>query len=86
MIQKLSRIANIHIENPEKLKEEFEDVKEQFDALSEADLDGIEPSILPTQLQHTFREDKAKQGLSQKEALRFTEHKEDGYFKGPRTV
>ena len=86
MIRKLSRIANIDIEDAEQLKEEFEAVKEQFDKLSEADLEGVEPSILPTRPPHTLREDTVKEGLSQQEALQRSEYTENGFFKGPKTV
>lgn len=86
MIQRLSKIANIEIEDEEQLRKEFEEVKKQFDALSEADLRGVEPSILPTNPPHKLRIDKPKQGLSQSEALRHAEHTENGFFKGPKTV
>jgi len=37
-------------------------------------------------MKNVLREDKEEKCLSQKEALSLTEHKKDGYFKGPKAV
>ena len=40
----------------------------------------------PVELKNALREDIEEKCLSQEEALSLTEHKKDGYFKGPKAV
>ena len=61
-------------------------VLESFSKIDEIDVSKEEPSFQPIPLKNVFREDKAGKCLSQEEALANTQHKKDGYFKGPRVV
>ena len=49
-------------------------------------ISGIEASLQPVELKNMLREDKKEECFSQEEALSLSEHKKDGYFKGPRAV
>ena len=57
-----------------------------FSKLSKVNTDNVKPSFQPVDIKNVLREDKEEKCLSQKEALSLTEHKKDGYFKGPRAV
>ena len=57
-----------------------------FSQLQEVDTDGIRPSFHPVEIKNAIREDDEKECLSQDGALSQTEHKKDGYFKGPRAL
>lgn len=57
-----------------------------FSQIQEADTDGIEPSYHPVKIANAVREDKPEKCLPNDEALKNTQHKKDGYFKGPRIL
>jgi aspartyl-tRNA(Asn)/glutamyl-tRNA(Gln) amidotransferase subunit C len=65
---------------------QLKEILDVFSKLTEVDTDKIKPSFHPVELKNVMREDKAKECLSQEEALSLTEKKKDGYFKGPRAV
>ena len=44
------------------------------------------PSFQPIPIKDIFREDVAKEPISQEKVLANTKHKENGYFKGPGAV
>ena len=62
------------------------EIVDVFSKLDKVDTKGIEASMQPVELKNTLREDKEKKPFTQEEALSLTEHKRDGYFKGPRAV
>ncbi len=59
---------------------------EFFSKLQEVNTDNVKPSFHPVEIKNVMREDVEKECLSQDDALSLTEHKKDGYFKGPRAV
>lgn len=65
---------------------QLKDVLEHFSKIAEVDTGGIEQSIQPVGLKNVLREDRIEKSLSQEEALANTEHKKDGYFKGPKAI
>ncbi|HLC98689.1 MAG TPA: Asp-tRNA(Asn)/Glu-tRNA(Gln) amidotransferase subunit GatC [Candidatus Nanoarchaeia archaeon] len=65
---------------------QLKEVLEFFSSIDEVDTKGIEPSTQPVEIRNVLREDVVKPSLSQDDALANTEHKKDGYFKGPRAV
>lgn len=65
---------------------QLKEVLEFFSHIDSVDTKGIEPSVQPVELKNVLREDRIKPSLKQEEALSNTEHKKDGYFKGPRAV
>ena len=46
----------------------------------------VEISLQPVELKNVLREDNEEKCFTQEEALSLTEHKKDGYFKGPKAV
>ncbi len=87
----ISRVAeNAKLDLTEEEIREFtpqlKEVLEFFSEIDKADTKGIEPSMQPVEIRNVMREDKRGESLSQEEALSNTEHKKDGYFKGPKAV
>ena len=68
------------------MNKKLKEILEFFSQLKEINTDDVKPSFQPVELKNSMREDKEEQCLSQDEALSFSEHKKDGYFKGPRAV
>ncbi len=87
LIERVAMLARLELNDAEK-KKLAKDMKEILDAFSA--IDGVksanEPMFQPIELKNLVREDKVKESLSQEDALRNTEHKKEGYFKGPRAV
>lgn len=65
---------------------ELKEALEYFSKLSEVKTNNVKPSFQPVEIKNVLREDKEEKCLSQDDALSLTEHKKDGYFKGPRAV
>lgn len=82
----VAELANIEISDKEaeKFKVEFEKILEYFDVLDE--VPDVRPTYHVVTLQNVFREDKPGRCLTQEEALSNTQHKEEGYFRGPKVV
>ena len=70
----------------EKFVPQLDEVFEFISKLKDVDTEGVEPSFQPVEIRNVMREDKEKECLSQDDALSLTDHKKDGYFKGPRAV
>lgn len=88
LIGRVARLARLDLEDAEakRLAAEMQDVLDAFRALDEFDSTGIRSSFRPIDEKNVLREDKPTDCLSNEEALKFTENKEDGLFIGPRTV
>jgi len=87
----LKRIAkNARLELSSKEVDEFlpqlKEVLDVFSKISEVNTDNTELAVHSIDLKNVTREDKAEESLSQETALKNTEHKKDGYFKGPKVV
>ena len=88
LLEHVAEVARIKLSEEEirkflpQLKESFE----FFSKLKEINTDNVKPSFHPVELKNAMREDKEESCLSQDDALSLTEHKKDGYFKGPRAV
>ena len=93
---KINKELLLHVAKTARLKLSEEEIKEflpqleevlkSFSEISEVNTDNILPSFQPIQIKNVFREDAIKNCLSQKEALKNTIHKKNGYFKGPKVV
>jgi aspartyl-tRNA(Asn)/glutamyl-tRNA(Gln) amidotransferase subunit C len=73
-----------HVASVARLK--LTEALEFFSQLQEIDTEGLNPSFQPVEIRNAMRDDVEKKPLSQDEALSLTEHKKDGYFKGPRAI
>ncbi len=87
-IKKVAQIARLNLsqEEIERFAEELEEVERAFSKIKEIDTQDVEPAFHPIPLKNSFREDEPKESLPREVALSNTEHKENGYFKGPRIV
>ena len=88
LIEHVAEVARLRLTDKEigKFSKELKEVIEAFSKLDKVDTKGIETSLQPVELKNMLREDKKEECLSQEEALSLSEHKKDGYFKGPRAV
>jgi len=88
LVKKVASIARIELSEEEvnKFTKEFTAVIDWFNELGEVDTKGVKPSYHPLKTENVFREDEVKECLSQEESLINTNHKEKGFFKGPKAV
>ncbi len=84
-VAKLARV-NLTEEEIRKFSKEFSDILDLFSSLKDVDTKGVEPSFHPIKLKNVLREDKPEKCLTQEDALVNAEQKDDGFFKGPRSV
>ncbi len=86
-VEHIGWLARIKLSDEE--KEEFTG---QLNSILDyfAKLDEIDPGVAPTHhvsgIENIFRDDAAKESLSQEDVLRNAPKKEEGFFKGPRIV
>lgn len=88
LIQQVAKNARLNLTDKE-IKEFLPQLKEILDAFSKLDkvkIKDVKPSFQPIELKNITREDTPKISLTQDDALLNTKHKENGYFKGPKTL
>lgn len=88
LVKKVAAVARLELTEAE-LKEftsQLSDVIKLFGELESVDTKGVEPSFHPLRTENVFRQDEVGECLSQEESLSNTSHKEDGFFKGPKSV
>ncbi|MBU4154397.1 MAG: Asp-tRNA(Asn)/Glu-tRNA(Gln) amidotransferase subunit GatC [Proteobacteria bacterium] len=87
-VEHVAKIARLSLSEDEKEKfaKELSAVVDSFAKIKEADTEGVEPTFQPVPISNVMRDDSEEKCLSQEEALANAEHKESGYFKGPRIV
>jgi len=87
-IEHVAETARLRLTEQEKEKfiPQLKEALEFFSKLQEVNTKYIEPSFHPVPIKNVTRSDKEEKCLSQEKALSLTEHKKDGYFKGPRAV
>ena len=88
LIQHVAELARLKLTDKEiaKFVKELKEVLDVFSTIDRCDTKGIKPSFQPVDLKNQVREDLVEDSLSNEEALSNTEHKKDGYFKGPRAI
>ena len=88
LLEHVAEVARLKLTEKEieKFLPQLKEALEFFSKLNEISTDSVKPSFQPVELKNVMREDKEKKCLSQEDALSLTEHKKDGYFKGPRAV
>jgi aspartyl-tRNA(Asn)/glutamyl-tRNA(Gln) amidotransferase subunit C len=88
LLRKVAKVARLNLTD-EELQEflpDFKEVIEIFSKLNDVDTKDIDLSYLPIKLKNVFREDDVKPSLTNEEALINANHKQDGYFKGPKII
>ncbi len=88
LIEKVASVARLKLTESEikKFMPQMKDILDAFSKIDKVNTDKAKPSFQPVEMKNSLREDKKGKCLSQEEALSNTEHKKDGYFKGPRAV
>jgi len=88
LIENVAKVARLNLTDSEieKFAPQLDDVMQAFSSLQQIDTQGVVPSFHPIPLQDAVREDTLGECLSQEEALSLTQHKKDGYFRGPKAV
>ena len=88
LIEHVASVARLKLTEAEikKFIPQLKEAIEFFSKLQEVNTEGIKPLFQPIEIRNVLREDEPKECLTQDEALSQTEHKKDGYFKGPRAV
>ncbi len=88
LIKHIANLARLDLTEKE-IKEfvpQLKEILEAFKKLDKVDTRNTEISLHPIPLKNKMREDETSTCLSQDEALSLTEHKKDGYFKGPKII
>ena len=88
LIEHVAEIARLKLTDKEieKFSKELKDIIDVFSKIDKVNAKNIETSLQPVELKNMLREDIEEKTFSQEEALSLSEHKKDGYFKGPRAV
>lgn len=88
LVEKVAKNARLKLTESE-IKEflpQLKEILEHFSEIKNAPTSNLKPSFQPIEIKNITREDVPKKGLTQQEALQNTKHKQDGYFKGPKTI
>lgn len=87
-VEHVAKLARVDLteEEIEKFSKEFSDILDLFSSLKDVKTDNVKPSFHPIELENVLRDDKPEKCLTQEEALKNAEQKDDGFFKGPRSV
>lgn len=88
LIEHVAEVARLKLAEQEikKFLPQLKEILEAFSKLDKVNTDNIKSSFQPVELKDFMRDDEVKECLSQNQALSLTEHKKEGYFKGPRAV
>jgi len=84
MVRRVAEAARLNLtdEELERYGQQLKVILEAFRMLDEVDTEGVEPSFHPVELEDVLREDEPSKWSW--DPLANSEHKEDGYFRGPR--
>ena len=88
LLEHIAEVARLKLNEDEidRFLPQLKEALEFFSKLQEVETSGISPSFQPVAVKNALRDDVEKRCLTQNEALSLTEHKKDGYFKGPRAI
>ena len=88
LIEKLASLARLNLSESEinEFLPQLKEILNTFSKIKEVNTEKINPSFQPLEIKNIYREDKIEKCLSQEEALKNTKHKENGFFKGPKTI
>lgn len=88
LIEHVAEVARLKLTDKEieKFSKELKEVIEAFSSIDKVDTKGIDTSLQAVELKNMLREDKEEKSFTQEEALSLTEHKKEGYFKGPKVI
>ena len=87
-VERVARVARLELADKElgQMEAELNSILAAFRGLDKAPLNGVEPSFQPLPLADVLRDDAPEQCFTPEEALGNTQHKERGFFRGPKAV
>ena len=85
-VMHVANLARLNLTKSEakKYQKDLNEILAAFKVLK--DVKSNKPSFHPLDVKDIFRKDEPEKCLPREEALKNTEHKEKGFFKGPRAV
>ena len=88
LILKVAKNARLNLTESEvdEFLPQFKEILDTFSKISEINVKHIKASFQPIEIKNAVREDKIETCLTQEEALKNTQHKSNGYFKGPKVI
>lgn len=88
VLKKVAELARLKLTEGElkQFTKEVGDILKVFSEIDKVDTRDIEPAFQPIKIESKLRQDEIKNSLAQKEALANAQHKEGGYFKGPKAI
>jgi aspartyl-tRNA(Asn)/glutamyl-tRNA(Gln) amidotransferase subunit C len=88
LIKRVAELSRLRLQGNEidKFTKDFKDILDVFSKINKIDTKDAKPSFQPVEIKNFSREDVVKKSLTQDDALKNTEHKKDGYFKGPKAI
>ena len=88
LIEHVAEVARLKLTEKEvkRFVPQFKEILEAFSKLDKVNTKNVKSSFQPVEIKNVLREDKPGKCLKQKDVLSLSEHKKDGYFKGPRAV
>lgn len=87
-VKRVARAARLNLSEEEirTYPKQMKEVLDIFSIIDSAPTDEVKPSFHPIPLSNVAREDIPMEGFTQEEALSLSQHKKDGYFKGPKAI
>ena len=85
-IKKVEEISKLKVdaEREKELSNDLMEIINVFSIIQEADVNGVESSFIPIDIENTLREDEAK--VFGEDPTSLAEFKEEGFIIGPRTT
>lgn len=88
LVRKMASLARLSFEPEEeaRLGEQFQAILGQFEALSELDVEGVEPMTGPLEPEDVLREDEPRESLPVDSALANAPERKDDFYSVPKTI
>jgi aspartyl-tRNA(Asn)/glutamyl-tRNA(Gln) amidotransferase subunit C len=87
-VEHVAAVARLDLTEKElkKLEQDLNSILAAFKILDKAPVKGVEASYHPIPVFDVMREDNIEKGFTPEQALGNTDHKERGFFKGPKAI
>jgi aspartyl-tRNA(Asn)/glutamyl-tRNA(Gln) amidotransferase subunit C len=88
LVRRAARLAHLELDprHEGELARDFARTLEHFKALSEVDVEGVEPMTGPTEISNVLRADEARASLPRERLLAAAPDARDGFYGVPKTV
>jgi aspartyl-tRNA(Asn)/glutamyl-tRNA(Gln) amidotransferase subunit C len=88
LIRRVSTLSRLSLTDEEvrKFTKDFQEILDAFKVIDEIDVSGAKSSFRPVEERNILRDDIPAASITNKEALKFSKHTENGYFIGPKTI